>query len=651
MRSAIRSRFGILAVAVTLAASVALVVAPEGSAALAASTFVVNTTTDSHDAVPGDGTCADAAGMCSLRAAAEEANDNIGTDNITVPAGTYTFAIASRIVFSDNIAVTGAGSGVTTIDADGLSGVFGVDNRAALPSLRIAGLTITGGDGLGGGIHVGSGSLNLFDSTVTGNTGPRGGGIFNDIGAASIFNSVIHDNVATDGSGGGIVIDRGTMYVTNSTISDNVATAASGFSHGGGVRNNAVLVITNSTVSGNSGDMGGGIYNADSGMLTLVHSTVANNSAGNPGAGGGIYNDGGSMTLEASILDGNMSPVIRTDCFSTLAPTSGGSNFVGDGTGCSWVAGSGDIVGTAAAPLSAGLGALQDNGGPTKTHALLPGPPVTINTIPAASCMVATDQRGVVRPQGNMCDKGAFELTVPVTVGLVDPGTGVWRLRNNSGVVTQFFYGVPGDYPFVGDWDCDGEDTPGLYRQSDGFAYLRNSNSQGIADLTFFFGNPGDVPIAGDFNGNGCDTLSIYRPSEARFYIINQLGQNGGGLGAAEYSFLFGNQGDKPVVGDWDGDGVDEIGLHRESSGFFYYRNTLSTGIADGQFYFGDPGDRFVAGDWGVVDGADTPGLFRPSNVTFDFRHTLTQGNADDQFTWTGAGSGWLPVAGDFNLD
>ena len=245
----------------------------------------------------------------------------------------------------------------------------------------------------------------------------------------------------------------------------------------------------------------------------------------------------------------------------------------------------------------------------------------------------------------------SIRVGVPDTVGLVDPATGVWRLRNGAGVLTEFYYGNPGDYPFVGDWDCDGIDTPGLYRQSDGFAYLRNSNTQGMADRTFFFGNPSDIPLAGDFNGDGYDTLSIYRPSEARFYIINALGADGGGLGAADYSFLFGNPGDKPVVGDWDGDRIDEIGLHRESSGFFYYRTTLTTGIADGQFYFGNPGDRFVAGDRGIIDGAETPGLFRPSNRVFYFRHTLTQGNADQQFTWTGAGSSWLPIAGDFGLD
>jgi len=244
-----------------------------------------------------------------------------------------------------------------------------------------------------------------------------------------------------------------------------------------------------------------------------------------------------------------------------------------------------------------------------------------------------------------------IQVGLPDTVGLVDPTTGVWHLRDRAGEATSFYYGNPGDYPFMGDWDCDGIDTPGLYRQSDGFVYLRDANTQGIADLTFYFGNPGDVPIAGDFNGDRCDTVSIYRPSEARFYIINDLGADGGGLGAADYSFLFGDVGDKPVVGDWDREGMDEIGLHRESTGFFYYRNSLTTGIADGQFYFGDPGDRFVAGDWDGIDRRQTPGLFRPSDLTFYFRNSMTQGIADEQFTWAGAGTSWIPVSGNFALN
>jgi hypothetical protein len=201
----------------------------------------------------------------------------------------------------------------------------------------------------------------------------------------------------------------------------------------------------------------------------------------------------------------------------------------------------------------------------------------------------------------------------------------------------------------MGDWDCDGVDTPGLFRLSDAFAYLRNSNSQGIADIRFFFGNPSDIPLAGDFDGDGCDTLSIYRPSEQRFYIVNTLGANNGGLGPADFSFQFGNPGDKPFVGDFDGDGIDEVGLHRESTGFVYYRNTLDTGIASNEFFFGDPADRFVSGDWGIVDGVDTPGLFRPGNATFYFRHTNSQGNADSQLQW--GDPGWLPVAGVFGID
>ena len=233
------------------------------------------------------------------------------------------------------------------------------------------------------------------------------------------------------------------------------------------------------------------------------------------------------------------------------------------------------------------------------------------------------------------------------TVGLVDPAKGLWRLRNAIGEVKTLYFGNPGDYPFVGDWDCNGTETPGLYRQSDGFVYLRNSNTAGIADIRFYFGNPGDIPLAGDFNGNGCDTVSIYRPSEGRVFIINALGANNGGLGAAEFSYYFGNPGDKPFVGDFNRNGIETVGLHRESTGLVYFRNTHTQGNADNQFYFGDPGDRLVAGDW-TRDGMDTPALFRPSNTTMYFRHSNTQGNADDQFVW--GEPTWLPVAGYFGL-
>jgi hypothetical protein len=232
------------------------------------------------------------------------------------------------------------------------------------------------------------------------------------------------------------------------------------------------------------------------------------------------------------------------------------------------------------------------------------------------------------------------------TTGLVDTSQGKWYLYDQTGKMTStFFFGTPNDVPFMGDWDGDGVETPGLYRQSDGFVYLRNSNSQGVADIRFFFGNPGDWPVAGDFNGDGFDTVSIYRASNQTFYIVNALGTNGGGLGPADVSYVFGNPGDQPFVGDFDGDGVETAGLHRATTGLVYYRNSHTAGNADNQFIFGDPGDRFVAGDW-TGNGVFTPALFRPSNTTMFFRYTNSQGVADNQFIPSPSNATWFPVAG-----
>src|SRR3990170_953629 len=374
--------------------------------------------------------------------------------------------------------------------------------------------------------------------------------------------------------------------------------------------------------------------------------------------GGTVFDQGAGVAVDGS---GN---VYATGYFQGTAdfdPDSGVAvNLVSAGETDGFVVKLGDITDPVVTP-------------PSDVVVEAEGPDGSIVTYPAAT---ATDDVGVVSgptcvpPSGSLFAVGVttvtcsasdaagnvgeatFTVTVtqlPATVGLVDPAAGQWHLRNSVGAVTSFYFGNPGDYPIVGDWDCDGDDTPGMYRQSDGYVYLRNSNTQGIANIRFFFGNPGDVPIAGDFDDDGCDTVSIYRPSEGRFFIINALGENDGGLGAAEFAYYFGNPGDKPFVGDFNGDGVETVGLHRESTGLVYFRNTHTQGVADSQFIFGDPGDRLIAGDWGVVDGVDTPAVFRPATTTFFFRHTNTQGNADSQFTW--GATTWLPVAGKFGLD
>jgi lysyl endopeptidase len=96
-------------------------------------------------------------------------------------------------------------------------------------------------------------------------------------------------------------------------------------------------------------------------------------------------------------------------------------------------------------------------------------------------------------------------------------------------------------------------------------------------------------------------------------FIINELGEDGKGLGEAEFDFYFGNPGDTPFIGDFNGDGIDTIGLYRESTGFVYLTNTLATGNADLAFFYGNPGDQILAGDWDG-DGDDTVGVYRPSS-------------------------------------
>lgn len=279
-----------------------------------------------------------------------------------------------------------------------------------------------------------------------------------------------------------------------------------------------------------------------------------------------------------------------------------------------------------AIPITSGTWTITASGGG------LPSVLQATATMGSANVWVELESEPLPDPRSEPCGGGVCDA-----VGLVDAG-GQWRLWDGLDVgdgMAGFYFGNPGDVPFMGDWDGDGTATPGLYRRSDGYVYLRNSNTQGNADIRFFFGNPGDLPVAGDFNGNGRDTVSIYRPSNQTIYVINQLGSNDGGLGAADYSFVFGNPGDVPFVGDFDGDGRDTVGLYRQSSGFVYFRNSLSTGIADLDFYYGNPGDVILAGDWDG-DGDDTVAVYRPSDgrVYVNLRNAPT---AADYYVYVGS--------------
>ena len=142
-----------------------------------AAVFVVNSTADSVDALPGDAVCADASGACTLRAAVMETNALEGADVVLLPAGTYVLGIAGvdedaaasgDLDITQDLTLVGDGSDATVIDANGIDRVLHVPVDSGGPNVDVAGMTLTGGSGVneGGGILNLNGSVTLDRSTV-----------------------------------------------------------------------------------------------------------------------------------------------------------------------------------------------------------------------------------------------------------------------------------------------------------------------------------------------------------------------------------------------------------------------------------------------------------------------------------------------------
>ena len=92
----------------------------------------------------------------------------------------------------------------------------------------------------------------------------------------------------------------------------------------------------------------------------------------------------------------------------------------------------------------------------------------------------------------------------------------------------------------------DNPDTTGVFRPSNGALYLKNANSTGFADIVATYGIPGDKPVTGDWNGDGIDTIGVYRIDT--FFL-----RDSNDVGFADYTFTLGLDGDMPIAGDWDG--------------------------------------------------------------------------------------------------
>ncbi len=367
-------------------------------------------------------------------------NTAVTHNNALYGGGLYNFDAAGAVVGTDLLLAENnawAGGGIF-----GRGGTFTftnslVDGNTAI-GLGGGGLVFTGTAGVvisstvqnntangstpgwsGGGGFFNLGTLTIADSQVVSNHAPNqsgggllnrqmllmentrlahnnaryGGGLYNYEVAASIVGTdlTFDQNIAL--RGGAIESLTGTLTLNNSTISHNIATYDAGgvfVARGGGS-------FTNVTISGNqAGGDGGGIYVYEQ-DFAILNSTIVNNTA----QGGAIYifDPQSVLTLTNTIVANNQ----WSNC-AGFPPLSGGHNL-DSGITCGLIA-PGDLSNTN--PV---LGPLQDNGGPTETHTFT-GPSPAIDGADNASCP-ATDQRGILRPQGPSCDIGAVEFILP----------------------------------------------------------------------------------------------------------------------------------------------------------------------------------------------------------------------------------------------
>ncbi|MEA3213423.1 MAG: hypothetical protein QOE70_6480 [Chthoniobacter sp.] len=185
--------------------------------------------------------------------------------------------------------------------------------------------------------------------------------------------------------------------------------------------------------------------------------------------------------------------------------------------------------------------------------------------------------------------------------------------------------------------------TIGAYRPSIGAFYLKNVNSAGAPDFAFIYGNLGDIPLVGDWNGDGTTTVGIYRPATSTFFL-----HSSNSSGPGEVAFQYGNAGDLPIVGDWDGNGTVTVGVFRPSNATFYLRNSNTSGFGDVAVQFGVSTDIPIAGDWDG-NGTTTIGNYRPADSRFRLRNSNTPGNPDFSFNYGLYGD--KPIVGDWNAD
>ena len=198
--------------------------------------------------------------------------------------------------------------------------------------------------------------------------------------------------------------------------------------------------------------------------------------------------------------------------------------------------------------------------------------------VPVGAQPLAASERGVLIPPVSLSAD---------SVGLFDPVSALWYLRDASGATTSFAFGETGALPLFGDWDGDGVDTPGIYRPADGLVAFRNSNSSGVPNRAFFLPARAIV-VAADTDGDGRDEIWTLHGDGWRADGRLAVGPVAGGY-------------PRPVAGDFDGDGRATLAFFDRWNGEFLLPGEGSTLVIP----YGSSQMEPVAGNFGWLPGAD----------------------------------------------
>ncbi len=199
-------------------------------------------------------------------------------------------------------------------------------------------------------------------------------------------------------------------------------------------------------------------------------------------------------------------------------------------------------------------------------------------------------------------------------------------------------FGSAGYLSIAGDWTGKGSDGLGIFDRFTGQWYLTNSARGGNPDFVFSFRPYGSapfdlIPIVGDWDGNGTEEVGLYQISTTWFYLRKTLGPGTGGSSDWTQTMMNvpGNKGTlKPIIGKWNGSKNSLIGVYDRDTATWYLAKT-NLPIPDYiQFQFGPKGtgDTPVSGDWRGL-GSDSVGLFDTPTGTWHLRYSYTSGPDD----------------------